>query len=98
MMFAKDKGIAENFLLGLQFAHTYIFRPGYIYPVTPRKEPTFAYRIMRVLYPVMTMVYQSGVITSAQLANAMVSIGLHGGDKTVYENSAIRKVADTLIK
>lgn len=51
LMFAKDKGIAENSLINLNFPHTYIFRPGYVYPVTPRKEPNLLYRFMRVVYP-----------------------------------------------
>jgi len=90
-MFAKDKGIAENFLLSLQFANTYIFRPGYIYPVTPRKEPNLTYRIMRKLYPVLNKIYHNGVISSGELANAMVDIGIRGGSATIYENKGIRK-------
>ena len=90
-MFAKDKGIAENFLLSLHFAHTYIFRPGYIYPVTPRKEPNLTYRIMRRLYPVLNKIYYTRVISSEELADAMVDIGIGGGSATIYENKDIRK-------
>ena len=52
MMFAKDKGTIENILstIGLKSFHT--FRPGYIYPVTPRKEPNIGYSIYRMLYPI----------------------------------------------
>ncbi|MBA2562738.1 MAG: NAD(P)H-binding protein [Chitinophagaceae bacterium] len=89
-MFARDKGIAENLLLSLRFAHTYIFRPGYIYPVTPRKEPNLTYRIMRRLYPVLNKIYHNGVISSEELAHAMVNIAIGGGSKTIYENKEIR--------
>jgi uncharacterized protein YbjT (DUF2867 family) len=51
MMFARDKGMAENYLIAKQFTGLYIFRPGYIYPVTPRVEPNFSYRLSRKLYP-----------------------------------------------
>src|SRR5579864_6280020 len=51
MPFARYKGEAEKALLGAGFPHVYVFRPGYIYPVEPRKEPTFTYRLMRVIYP-----------------------------------------------
>ena len=91
LMFAKDKGIAENFLLSLHFPQTYIFRPSYIYPVTLRKEPNFLYRFMRVIYPFLNVVYHNGVITSEELSNAMIDIGLNGGDKTVYENKELRE-------
>ena len=50
ILFAREKGKAENILLGLSFKATHIFRPGYIYPVSPRKEPNLSYRIFRVLY------------------------------------------------
>lgn len=92
LMFAKDKGIAENYLLSLSFGHTYIFRPGYIYPVTPRKEPNLTYRFMRIVYPFLNIVYHSGVTTSEELASAMVNVGMKGGDKTIYENRDIRKL------
>jgi uncharacterized protein YbjT (DUF2867 family) len=40
LAFARYKGEAENALLGAGFRGVYIFRPAYIYPVEPRKEPT----------------------------------------------------------
>src|SRR5579859_4222975 len=39
MAFARYKGEAENALLAAGFPRVYIFRPAYIYPVEPRKEP-----------------------------------------------------------
>ena len=91
IMFAKDKGIAENFLLSRRFNRTYIFRPAYIYPVTPRKEPNFSYRLMRILYPLVVILYPAVVVTSEVLANAMFDIGMNGGSKTIYENKDIRQ-------
>jgi uncharacterized protein YbjT (DUF2867 family) len=51
MSFARYKGEAENALLASGFASVYIFRPAYIYPVTPRREPNFGYRLLRAIYP-----------------------------------------------
>lgn len=90
ILFAKAKGISENQLLALQFAHTYIFRPGYIYPVTPRKEPNSMYLWMRRLYKLMVKIYPNVGVTSVQLAAKMVAIGFDGGTKTIYENADIR--------
>lgn len=90
--FARDKGKAENILLGLGFERIAIFRPGYIYPVTPRKEPNFGYRMMRVLYkPVISRLLPNAGIPSEDLAEAMVEIGLDGGGHVIYENKDIRK-------
>ena len=49
--FARYKGEAENALLAAGFPHVYLFRPAYIYPVEPRKEPNFSYRLVRTIYP-----------------------------------------------
>lgn len=93
VMFAHDKGVAENILLKLNFAHTYIFRPAYIYPVTPRKEPNFMYSLMRFLYkPLVSWIYPNGSVTSENLAKAMVKAGFEGAGKTILENKDIRKL------
>src|SRR5579863_6586257 len=48
--FARYKGEAEKALLAAGFPGIYIFRPAYIYPVMPRREPNFSYRILRAIY------------------------------------------------
>lgn len=92
LMFAKDKGAAENYLIALNFPQTFIFRPAYIYPVTPRKEPNVSYRIMRSIYPIFKALYPNGVVTSIDLANAMFKTGLQGGDKVILENKDIKRI------
>ena len=94
VMFALDKGIAENILMTLQFKHLAIFRPGYIYPVTPRAEPNALYRIFRVLYkPFLSKIYPNIGLTSEELAKAMVHIGFEGGEQVIYENRDIKRFA-----
>jgi len=92
MMFAKDKGIAENYLIKLNFNKLYIFRPAYIYPVTPRKEPNFTYKLSRKLYPLLKAIYPEGVIKSTDLAKAIFKTGIKGHSKMVLENKDIRKI------
>lgn len=90
ILFAKEKGIAENILVKLNFKSTHIFRPGYIYPVTQRSEPNFFYKMMRKIYPLIKHIPKAS-ITSEQLAKAMYNIGLKAEGKLVYENADIRK-------
>ena len=90
MLFAGAKGAAENFLLKQEFGAVYIFRPRYIYPITPRKEPNFTYRITRAIYPVLSRIYPNIVITSEELAHVMVDVGLSGGSQSIYENNDMR--------
>ena len=86
--FARYKGMAENRIskLSLDF---YAFRPGYIYPVTPRKEPNLMYRILRVLYPLIRLMGSNGIIKSTELATAMFNVGLGGATTEILENKAI---------
>jgi uncharacterized protein YbjT (DUF2867 family) len=55
--FARYKGEAENALLAAGFPGVYIFRPAYIYPVEPRKEPNSSYRLLRAIYPVFRVLF-----------------------------------------
>jgi uncharacterized protein YbjT (DUF2867 family) len=96
MAFARYKGAAEKELLQVGFSRVHIFRPGYIYPVTPREEPNLGYRLMRVVYPIIRHVYPDIGVASDDLARAMVRAGLHGTrghDQPVLENRDIRALA-----
>lgn len=89
--FALYKGIAENQIseLGLKF---YTFRPSYIYPVTPRKEPNWMYRIIRIFYPVVRLMGRNASIKSTELAEAMFFVGVHGADKEILKNRDILRI------
>lgn len=88
--FARYKGMAENQISKLNMKF-YSFRPGYIYPVTPRKEPNLIYRIFRFLYPVLKVLGNNFSIKSSELAKAMFNVGLNGADKEILENKDILK-------
>jgi nucleoside-diphosphate-sugar epimerase len=94
MMFAKDKGIIENRLSKMGFKAFHAFRPGYIYPVTPRKEPNFTYRVSRILYPLIKLFGSNSSIQSTELAALMFKIGLSGSDKEIFENKDIMENVD----
>jgi uncharacterized protein YbjT (DUF2867 family) len=89
MVFARTKGIAENYLLKQNFRSLHIFRPGYIYPVEKRKEPNMTYRISRRLWPLLKRISPSMGINSNDLGHAIADVGLHGGEKDTYENKNI---------
>jgi uncharacterized protein YbjT (DUF2867 family) len=97
--FARYKGMAENALLALGFPRVHIFRPGYIYPVTPRTEPNLAYRLFRGLWPVVGRIAPGLGIASDDLARVMLHAGLHGTpghDGPILENRDIRTLAEGL--
>ena len=86
--FAKYKGMAENQIstLNLNF---FAFRPGYIYPVTPRKEPNIMYKISRWMYPLIRLGGSNASIKSTELAAAMFNVGMKGAEKEILENRDI---------
>jgi uncharacterized protein YbjT (DUF2867 family) len=99
MSFARYKGEAENALLAAGFPHVYLFRPAYIYPVEPRREPNFSYRLLRAIYPAFRVVFPNQVVPADDLARAMVDVALRGADQRsgpVYENRDIRAIADSI--
>ena len=91
--FAKYKGMAENRISHLDM-NFYIFRPGYIYPATPRKEPNIMYRISRLLYPLIKLFGSNASIKSTELAASMFKVGMEGAEKEILENRDILKVGD----
>ena len=96
MAFARYKGAAELALFKAGFPALFCFRPAYIYPVEPRKEPNSAYRLMRAIYPVFSRLFPGQVIRSDELARAMVDVVVldrwkrHG---SILENRDIRAIA-----
>jgi len=90
--FARYKGEAENALLAAEFPCVYLFRPAYIYPVEPRNEPNFSYRLLRAIYPAFQLLFPNQVIRADDLARAMVDVAVQGTDRgrRVFENRDIR--------
>ena len=96
--FARYKGEAENALLAAGFPHVYLFRPAYIYPVEPRKEPNFSYRLLRAIYPAFRLLFPNQVIRADDLARAMVNIAVQEMPKResrAFENRDIRAMMDS---
>ena len=97
MAFARYKGEAEKALLATGFPRVYLFRPAYIYPVEPRKEPNLSYHLLRAFYPVFRVLFPNQVIRADDLARAMVNIAVRktgepGG--LILENRDIRAMVE----
>ena len=93
LAFARYKGQAEKALLAAGFPRFYLFRPAYIYPVQPRKEPNFSYRMLRAVYPVFRLLFPNQVIRADELAWVMVDVVLRQTQERqglVFENRDIR--------
>ena len=94
--FSRYKGMAENALLAQGFPRVHLFRPGYIYPATPRDEPNLTYRIFRSAYPLVRRIYPNIGISSEDLARVIYRVGMNGTpghSSPVLENRDIRNLA-----
>jgi uncharacterized protein YbjT (DUF2867 family) len=93
MPYARYKGEAEKALHAAGFSRVYVFRHAYIYPVEPRKEPSFSYRLLRGIYPAFRTLFPNQVIRADDLARVMVDAGVQGTPQRegpVFENRDIR--------
>ncbi len=93
MAFARYKGEAEKTLSAAGFPHVYLFRPAYIYPVQPRREPNVSYRLLRAIYPGFRVLFPNQVIRADDLARTMADAAVRGigeGRTLVLENRDIR--------
>ena len=99
LAFARCKGLAENALFAAGFPRVCIFRPAYIYPVTPRREPNLSYRLLRAVYPVFRVLFPNQVIRADDLGRTMVDvITVHGTEENrtlVLENRDIRAMVES---
>jgi uncharacterized protein YbjT (DUF2867 family) len=98
LAFARYKGEAENALLAAGFPSVFIFRPAYIYPVEPRKEPNFSYRFLRRIYPVFRALFPNQAIRADDLARAMVDAPVFRTghrESQVFENRDIRTMSES---
>jgi uncharacterized protein YbjT (DUF2867 family) len=104
MAFARYNGEVEKALLAAGFPRVYIFRPAYnylprgaAYPVEPRKEPNFSYRLVRTIYPAFRMLFPNQVIPADDFARAMVDVAVRETREArslVFENHDIRAIVE----
>jgi uncharacterized protein YbjT (DUF2867 family) len=90
-------GEAENALLASGFAGVYIFPPAYIYPVTPRREPNFGYRLLRAIYPAFRLLSPNHVIRADDLGRAMVDVAVRGTGEhrgPIFGNRDIQSIVE----
>jgi uncharacterized protein YbjT (DUF2867 family) len=98
LVFARYKGEAEKALQEMGFSHLTIFRPAYIYPVEPRKEPNVGYRLLRAIYAAFRLLFPNQVIRADDLARAMVDVAVRGTGEpgsVILGNRDIRAMVET---
>jgi uncharacterized protein YbjT (DUF2867 family) len=95
-MWARVKAETEAALFALPFKAAYMFRPGWIQPMGGIKSRTrgtrIAYAWLGWLYPLLRALSR-GVVSSDELAAAMLTAAKRGAAKPVIESREIRALA-----
>lgn len=98
-MWARIKGKTENALLRLPFRAAYMFRPGVIQPVHGEQSKTAAYRtlytVTKPLLPVLRRLFPKCIITTEEIARAMIAAARWGAPKKILESADIGTLART---
>jgi uncharacterized protein YbjT (DUF2867 family) len=89
MMWARVKGKTENSLLRMPFAAAYMFRPGFIEPahgeISRNKLYRISYAVAKPLLPVFRRLFPNQILTTEQIARAMLNLVVHSYPKHVLE-------------
>lgn len=98
LLFGRVKGQTENRLGALGLPRLYHFRPGYIEPSEPRARARLEERIFAPLTPLLHRLLPGSLITSSDLARAMIHVVAHGADQQILDNLALRRIAHLAAK
>ena len=98
LLFGRVKGQTENRLDALGLSRLYHFRPGYIEPSEPRAHARFEERFFAPFTPILHRLLPGSLITSADLARAMIYVVTHGADQHILDNLALRRLAHLAAK
>lgn len=92
-MWARVKGRTENDLLRLPFRAAYMFRPGFLKPVSGQRHILKLYRWLGWLYPVLRRVVPATACSLRQLGRAMLRVSERHLPQMVYEVRDIVQLA-----
>ena len=99
MMWARVKGKTENALLRMPFAAAYMFRPGFIEPANGEISRNKLYRALFVvtkpLLPLLRAVFPNQILTTHQIARAMLNLVTRPYPKHILEIQDIRAAAQS---
>ena len=91
-LFGKVKGKAEKDLMEMPFQKLIIVRPGGIQPITKNPRAPFLYKVFYSFYPIFKILTPSKVITSVELARAILIAAKTKQGKVLLENHELKQL------
>jgi uncharacterized protein YbjT (DUF2867 family) len=96
ILFGRIKGKTENVLMQMPFKKLYIIRPAAIFPVHKQKNLPLILRLQYVLVSVFKYITPSYVITSVELAKALLYIVKTKPAHQLIGQQELKKISDQL--
>jgi hypothetical protein len=93
-LFGRIKGKAEKDLMELPFKKLAIARPAGIKPVHRNPRAPFLYKLFYFTYPIWKLFAPSKVITSVELAKALLYLAMNKTDKIIFENKELKNLGN----
>jgi uncharacterized protein YbjT (DUF2867 family) len=97
VMWARVKGRAENAIMRLPFAASYMFRPGFIQPLHGIRSRTRAYNVLYAviapIVPLLRRMFPRHVLTTESIGRAMLNVAKRGASKRILEAPDIAAAA-----
>lgn len=90
--FARVKGQTENDLFVLGKPKVYCFRPAYIHPINTKPKKWFE-RVAEPITPFLYHFLPFSIVSTVELAKAMLNVARLGNENIILENEDIRKIA-----
>ena len=91
-IFARVKGKAENELNSMKLKNLFVVRPAGIRPINKNPNTAFSNKIMIPFFPLLELLMPNYVISSVQLAKAMLNIALNGASNKLMKNVELKKL------
>jgi uncharacterized protein YbjT (DUF2867 family) len=89
-LFARVKGKTENNLKRLPFRKLYIARAGGIVPVHKKENAALFEKVLLPFYPLLNLLFPGKMISSTDLARALLDLAKRGADRIVLENPELK--------
>lgn len=98
-MWARVKGKTENTLLKMPFKQAYMFRPGFIQPMSGIKSKTKLYNVLYSVFKPLYFIlkrFESIVTNTEILGRSMINTAFNGYEKHILESKDINKTGNQL--
>ena len=92
-LFGRVKGKTEAALMELPFRDLAIARPAGIQPIQKNSRAPFLYKLFYFTYPFWKLVTPSKVITSVELAKALLHLAKNRTDKVIFDNRELKELS-----